>query len=127
MVKVLRTERLLASRSDREPALDELAAALEMPSGEIQAVLDWAQPTMSLDSPVGEDGDTTLGDLLSDEADVDGRGDPIDVVMTAARDRGIAEMLDEILDLRAASVIRRRFGLGGFDEETLDSIGTSGT
>jgi RNA polymerase primary sigma factor len=80
---------------------------------------------MSLDSPVGEDGDTTLGDLLSDEADVDGRGDPIDVVMTAARDRGIAQMLDEILDLRAASVIRRRFGLGGFDEETLDSIGTS--
>ena len=125
VVKVLRTQRLLASRSDREPALDELAAALEMPSGEIQAVLDWAQPTMSLDSPVGEDGDTTLGDLLSDEADVDGRGDPIDVVMTAARDRGIAQMLDEILDLRAASVIRRRFGLGGFDEETLDSIGTS--
>ena len=125
VVKVLRLQRLLASRSDREPTLDELAAASEMPSGEIQAVLDWARPTMSLDSPVGEDGDTTLGDLLSDEADVDGRGDPIDVVMTAARDRGIAQVLDEILDPRAASVIRRRFGLGGFDEETLDSIGTS--
>jgi RNA polymerase sigma factor (sigma-70 family) len=125
VVKVLRLQRLLASRSDREPTLDELAAASEMPSGEIQAVLDWARPTMSLDSPIGEDGDTTLGDLLSDEADVDGRGDPIDVVMTAARDRGIAEVLDEILDPRAASVIRRRFGLGGVDEETLDSIGAS--
>ena len=125
VVKVLRLQRLLASRSDHEPTLDELAAALQMPSGEIQAVLDWARPTMSLDGPVGEDGGTTLGDLLSDEADVDGRGDPIDVVMTAARDSDIAQVLDEILDPRAASVIRRRFGLGGFDEETLDSIGAS--
>ena len=125
VVKVLRMQRWLTSRSDREPTLAELAAALEMSSGEVQAVLDWSRPLISLDSHVGEDGDTTLGDLLNDQADVDGRCDPIDVVMTAARDRGIDQVLDEVLDSRAASVIRRRFGLGGFDEETLDSIGIS--
>jgi RNA polymerase primary sigma factor len=124
VVKVLRMQRVLAGRSDHDPTLDELAAALQMPTGEIQAVLDWAQPTVSLDTPVGEDGDTTLGDLLSDQADVDGRGDPVDVVMTAARERDIDRVLDAILDPRAASVIRRRFGLGGLDEETLDSIGS---
>jgi RNA polymerase sigma factor (sigma-70 family) len=125
VLKVLRMQRALSRRSDRDPTLDELAAALMMPSGEVQAVLDWARPTVSLDSPVGDDGGAALGDLLSGEADVDGRGDPVDVVIMAAREMDIDQMLDEILDSRAASVIRRRFGLGGFDEETLDSIGSS--
>jgi DNA-directed RNA polymerase sigma subunit (sigma70/sigma32) len=83
------------------------------------------RPTVSLDTLVGEDASIALGDLLSDEADVDGRGDPVNVVMAAARGRDIDRLLDEILDPRAASVIRRRFGLGGFDEETLDSIGST--
>jgi RNA polymerase sigma factor (sigma-70 family) len=123
VVRVVRMQHVLADRSGHDPTLDELAAALAMPAGEVQAILDWAQPTISLDSPVGEDGDVSLGDLLSDAADVDGRGDPAEIVITAAREREIDRMLDEMLDPRAASVIRRRFGLGGFDEQTLDAIG----
>ena len=115
----------LTDRYDHEPTLAELAGALEMDRGEVQAALDWAHPTVSLDSPAAKDGDVTLGDLLSAEADVDGRTDPVEVMLTSARHRAIEDVLCSILDPRAADVIRRRFCLGGLKEQTLEEIGRS--
>jgi RNA polymerase primary sigma factor len=125
LVRVLGMQRRLRDRYDHEPTLVELAGALQMDLAEVQAVLDWAQPTISLDSPAVTDGDLTLGDLLSAEADVDGRTDPVEVMLTAARDRAIEEAFRCVLDPRAAEVIRRRFGLGGREEQTLEEIGAS--
>lgn len=123
LVKVLRMQRRLSHRYDSEPTLAELAAALNMDPGHVQAVLDWAQPTVSIDSVVVRDGDLTVGDLLSADADVDGRTDPVEVVLTAARHRMIETMFSTVLDSRSADIIRRRFGLGGRDEQTLEDIG----
>ncbi len=123
LIKVLRMQRRLADRYGHDPSLEDLAAALEMDPGEVQAVLDWAQPTVSLDAVLVQEGDLTLGDLLAAGVDVDGRTDPVDIVMTAARLRDIDRVLDQTLDARAALIIRRRFGIGGRAEETLDAIG----
>ena len=79
--------RRLAARSDREPTLRELAEELSMDPGEAQAVLDWARPTVSIDSVFTDEGDLTLGDLLAADTDVDGRTDPADIVLSAARQR----------------------------------------
>jgi RNA polymerase primary sigma factor len=123
LVKVLRGQQRLSERLDHEPSLADLASYLDMDAGEIQAVLDWAKPAVSLDTVVGEDGDITLGDLLDPDVDLDGRTDPAAVMMTAARTRDITEVLNAVLDSRSVEIIRRRFGLDGYEEETLDAIG----
>jgi RNA polymerase sigma factor (sigma-70 family) len=123
LIKVLRTQQRLSERLDSEPTLADLASYLDMDAGEVQAVLDWAKPPVSLDAYVGEDGDTTLGDLLDPELDFDGRADPADIVLVAARNRDIDAVLKVVLDARSRDIIRRRFGLNGQEEETLDAIG----
>ena len=123
LVKVLRMQRRLTDRSDRDPTLRELAEALDMDPGEVQAVLPWARPTRRIDSLLVQDGDVTLGDLLAADVDIDGRTDPEDVVLTAARHRDIDRVLDQVLDTRSALIIRRRFGISGHMEETLETIG----
>jgi RNA polymerase primary sigma factor len=122
--KVVRAQRRLAEMYGREPAVSELAAATGTDPATVQAILDWARPVESLDRVLVQDGDVTLGDLLDAEADVDGRGDPADTVVTAARLRDINKALDEVLDPRSAFIIRCRFGIGtGAEEETLEEIG----
>jgi RNA polymerase primary sigma factor len=123
LLKVVRTRRRLADRYDREPTLDELASATDMDPGTVKGILDWAKPVESLDRVLVHDGDLTYGDLLSDMADIDGRGDPVDVVLNAARLRDITEALGGILDPRSAMIIARRYGIGAdAGEETLQAI-----
>jgi RNA polymerase primary sigma factor len=125
LVRVLRMQRRLSDRCDREPTLAELAAALNTDPGQVQAVLDWARPTISIDSRAVKDGDQTVGDLLSANADIDGRTDPAEVVLTAELHRSIKNVLDKVLDTRSANIIRHRFGLEGREEQTLEEIGKS--
>jgi RNA polymerase primary sigma factor len=122
LLKVTRARRRLSEMYDREPTLGELALATDLDPGMVQGVLDWVNPVDSLDRVMVRDGDLTLGDLLDDKADVDGRGDPAALVLDAARLRDIDKILDGILDARSASIIRRRFGIGRDDEETLQVI-----
>jgi RNA polymerase primary sigma factor len=123
VLQVSRAQRLLDRRYGREPSIAELAEELHMKPEAVQAALDWMWSTVSMDQPIADDGDLTLGDLLSQDADVDGRDDPLETVLAAARERDIANLLDGLLTPRSADIIRRRFGIGGGDEETLDRIG----
>jgi RNA polymerase sigma factor (sigma-70 family) len=123
LLKVLRMKRRLAARYDREPTLRELAEELSMDPGEAQAVLDWARPTVSIDSVFTDEGDLTLGDLLAADTDIDGRTDPADIVLSAARQRDTEQVLDDLLDARAALILRNRYGIGGRPEQTLQMIG----
>ena len=125
LVKVLRTKRVLAAQEGHEPSVSELAAALHMSPAVVASVLDWSSATVSLDAPASKDGDTTLGSLLSEEADMDGRSDPANVVIAAARQRDTSNAIDEVLTPREASIVRRRFGIGGGEEETLEVISES--
>jgi DNA-directed RNA polymerase sigma subunit (sigma70/sigma32) len=94
-----------------------------MDSGTVKGILDWTRPVESLDRVLVHDGDLTYGDLLSDTANIDGRGDPVDVVLDAARFRDITRTLGGILDPRSAMIIARRYGIGAeAGEETLQAI-----
>lgn len=123
LIKVLRARQKLSERLDHEPALADLAGYLDMDPGEVQAVLDWAKPTVSLDTLIGEDGDVTLGDLLAVGVDIDGRTDPQNIVLTVARQRDITKIIRAVLDDRSMYIICRRFGLDNCEEETLETIG----
>jgi RNA polymerase primary sigma factor len=124
VLKVVRAQRRLTDRYEREPTLDELANATDLAPGAVKAILDWAKPVESLDRVLVHDGDLTYGDLLGDAADIDGRGDPVEVVLRAACVRDLQENLGGLLDSRSALIIARRFGLGtDTDGETLDAIG----
>jgi RNA polymerase primary sigma factor len=117
-----RVRRDLTARLDRDPTVGELADALEWPAATVQAMRDFSQPVVSLDVLVGTEGDTTLGDLLSDRADIDGRTDPVNCVIESAVARDLDRAL-AVLSERAADVVRRRFGLHGAPKQTLDEIG----
>jgi RNA polymerase primary sigma factor len=123
LLKVVRAQRRLTERYEREPTLDELADATHMDPGTVKGILDWARPVESLDRVLVHDGDLTYGDLLTDTADIDGRGDPADVVVNAARSRDLKAALERLLPPRSALIIVRRFGIGtDGGEETLQAI-----
>jgi RNA polymerase primary sigma factor len=117
-----RVRRDLVGRLDRDPTTTELADALDWPAATVQAMLDHSRPIASLDVLVGTEGDTTLGDLLSDQADIDGRTDPVNCVVESACARDLDRVLADLPE-RSAEVVRRRFGLHGRPEQTLDEIG----
>ena len=124
LLKVGRARRRLAELYEREPTRDELASYAEMDPGAVEAILDWAKPTVSLDRSFGEDGDLTLGDLLSGREEIGGRRDPAEVVLEAACAHDFQEKLGRLLSPRSALIIARRFGIGtDTDGETLAAIG----
>jgi RNA polymerase sigma factor (sigma-70 family) len=115
--KVANTARELAIELGREPDDDELAEATEMEVAEIHALRDAAQATTSLDTPVGDDGDTTLGELFASD-----RPEPSEEVAENLQTAAIDEALDQ-LPAREREVIELRFGLADGQEKSLQSIG----
>jgi len=122
VLKLRRERARLLARHDREPTLEELAERMGEEPGTVAALLQHLQPTASLDAPVDTEADLTVGDLLSAKADVDGRRDPVDVVMAAARHRDLKAVMQLILTEREEYVIVQRYGLNG-EEKTLDALG----
>jgi RNA polymerase primary sigma factor len=122
--KIRGAQRALMSRYDREPTLAEVAEATGLAEASVQAILDYNRPVASLDATVaGTDGDMTFGDLLSDEADVDGRNDPVDCALASAMRRDLDDLLSTVLDERERDVLERRNGYDGGVVITLDDIG----
>jgi RNA polymerase primary sigma factor len=122
--KIRGARRSLASRYDRKPTLAELAEATGLAEATVRAILDYDRHVGSLDAPVAStDGDLTFGDLLSDEADVDGRNDPVDCALASAMRRDLDDLLDGVLDDRARDVLERRNGYEGGVIRTLDDLG----
>lgn len=123
--RVRATRRRLTEELGREPTLFELSNAVDIEPGTLQAVLDWSRPVISLDHEIGPDGDVTLGDLLADRADIDGRHDPADAVERAWMVRDVHEHIEHASGgERNAAIIRARYGLGSDGEtSTLEEIG----
>ena len=123
--RVRRIRSRLSGDLDREPTLEELGEATGLPSAQVAALLHCLEPVRSLDAVITRDGDLTRGDLLSGEADVDGRRDPVEVALESARLRDLDCLLKRALTPRERDVLRRRFGLDGGEEETLERIAAS--
>ena len=104
--KVVRTTRQLVQEEGRDPSVDEIADKLELSEDKVKGILKAAQQPISLDRPIGEDEDSSLGDFVEDTKVVS----PSDYASFRLLREEINEVLSE-LDSREERIIRLRFGL----------------
>lgn len=116
--RIYRTNRSLTSELGREPTLEELAERSEVPVKKVRLILESARRPVSLEMPVGEDGDTELGELLEDKS-VESPEDLLcDKDLKAQVERAL-----NTLSPKEKKILRLRFGIGEEGEHTLEAIG----
>ncbi len=117
--KMVRTSRALIQELGREATAEEIAERMDMPVDKVRQVMKVAQEPISLETPVGDEDDTHLGDFIEDKVIVN----PAEAVMSST----LREVTDEVLKSltpREEKVIKMRFGLGpNGDEHTLEEVG----
>jgi RNA polymerase primary sigma factor len=116
--KVLRERRKLYQREGREPAPAEVAARSGIPIARVEQVLSMVQDPVSLDLPIGEDGDATLGDLI----EAPDAPDPHAAAEGSALAQSVSEALAHLTP-REQRILRMRFGIGGTTDHTLEEVG----
>jgi RNA polymerase primary sigma factor len=115
--RIARAERALRQSLAREPTDEEIAAASRLTIERVHELRDLTRTVTSLDRPVGEEGDTSLGELMaSDEAE------PLEEIDVSLREQALHRALDELPE-RERDVIEARYGLGEGEPETLEQIG----
>jgi len=116
--RVMRMERQLAGEFRRTPTESELAERLGMPVPKVRAVLELVREPVSMDAPLGEDGDATIGDLIADDRAVLPLDAAADSELRAATEEALSQLTP-----READVLRLRFGVGTASEHTLEEVG----
>ncbi|MBJ7455705.1 MAG: sigma-70 family RNA polymerase sigma factor [Thermoleophilia bacterium] len=116
--KVVHLERQMVQRLGREPRPEEIAEELRMSVEEVRDILRMAQTPVSLEKPIGEEGDSELGDFVEDES----AASPFDEASVNLRHTDILRALDALPD-RERKVIELRFGLQGEQPRTLEEVG----
>ena len=115
---VTRVSRAHLQQYGFEPDAASLAEMLEMPEARVRQILKVAKEPISLELPVGDEGDTTLGDFIEDTQNVA----PMDAALQSDLRSVVAKMLDG-LSPREAKVLRMRFGIDMSSDHTLDEVG----
>ncbi len=118
MNKIKRVERLLVQRLGRDPSVDELAVAVELPVERLEEFRRLAVDPASLDAPVGEDSLGSVGDLIED----DNATVPLEAAAYLMLRQHLTIVLEELGE-RERTVIERRFGLHGAQPQTLEQVG----
>ena len=117
--KLIRTSRALVQELGREPSSEEIARKMDIPVSKVRKVLKIAQEPISLETPIGEEEDSHLGDFIEDRTITN----PADAVITTNL-REITEEVLKSLTPREEKVIKMRFGLGpNGSEHTLEEVG----
>ncbi len=116
--KALRVKRDLATELGREPTFDELGVVLDLPGERVEEILGYGRETLSLETPVGDDGTATFGEFIED-ADAPVAADVVDFGLLQDRLRSVLGTLPE----RSTVVMRMRFGLDDGRPRTLDEVG----
>jgi RNA polymerase primary sigma factor len=117
--KLIRTSRALVQELGREPSSEEIAKKMDIPVSKVRKVLKIAQEPISLETPIGEEEDSHLGDFIEDKTITN----PADAVITSNL-REITEEVLKSLTPREEKVIKMRFGLGpNGSEHTLEEVG----
>jgi RNA polymerase primary sigma factor len=116
--KLTRTQRQLVQELGREATAEEVAEKMEIPVNKVRKIMKIAQEPISLETPIGEEEDSHLGDFVEDRSAVS----PIDAVIAASL-KTQAEGVLRTLTPREAEVLRRRFGIGDGTEHTLEEVG----
>ncbi|MRG96551.1 sigma-70 family RNA polymerase sigma factor [Polyangium spumosum] len=117
--RVLGAERALSQKNARTPSQEEIAESSGVPLDKVQAVRALSLSPVSLDAPIGGEGDFRFGDLLASETDAP------DEALARSRMREAASEMLETLTPREREVLRLRYGLTGEDDHTLEQIGRS--
>jgi RNA polymerase primary sigma factor len=116
--KVVHIERQLVQRLGREPSPEEIAEELEMTTEEVREILRMSQLPVSLEKPIGEEEDSSLGDFVEDEA----AESPYDTAQLMLRREDVTNALNA-LPRREREVIELRYGLLGGEPRTLEEVG----
>jgi len=116
--KALRVKRDLATEYGREPTFAEIGVVLEMTAERIEEILGYGRETLSLETPVGDDGTATFGEFIED-MDAPIAADVVDFGLLQDRLRSVLGTLPD----RSAVVMRMRFGLDDGRSRTLDEVG----
>ncbi len=118
MNRVLRTQRQMHQELEREPTIDEVAARCAMPVDRVRDILRISMDPLSLDSPVGEEDNSSLGDFIEDLT-VDA---PADIATKRMLAEAVERALDDLSD-REREIVRMRFGLDDGKPATLEDVG----
>ena len=116
--KIVRTSRQMLGEIGREPTPEELAKKLHMPLEKVRKTLKIAKEPLSLETPIGEEGDNHLGDLIEDTNAIL----PIDAAIQSNLRETTTHMLASLTP-REERIIRMRFGLGMNSDHTLEEVG----
>ena len=116
--KLIRTSRALVQEYGREPTSEEIAKKMDIPVSKVRKILKIAQEPISLETPIGEEEDSHLGDFIEDRGVVS----PSEAVINLNLKEQTASVL-QTLTPREEQVIRLRFGIGDGSEHTLEEVG----
>ena len=116
--KIVRTSRQMLNEIGREPTPEELAEKLHMPLEKVRKTLKIAKEPLSLETPIGEEGDSQLGDLIEDQTAIL----PIDAAIQANL-RDTTSRILASLTPREERIVRMRFGIGINSDHTLEQVG----
>ncbi len=116
--KLIRTSRALVQDYGREPTSEEIAEKMDIPVSKVRKVLKIAQQPISLETPVGEEEDSHLGDFIEDQGAVS----PAEAVINLNLKDQTAAVLQTLLP-REEQIVRMRFGIGEGSESTLEQVG----
>jgi RNA polymerase primary sigma factor len=116
--KIVRMSRQLFNEIGREPTPEELAKKLHMPLEKVRKTLKIAKEPLSLETPIGDEADSHLGDLIEDQNAIQ----PIDATIQSNLREATARVLAS-LSPREERIIRMRFGIGLNNDHTLEEVG----
>jgi len=116
--KLIRTSRHLVQKLGREPTPEEIAERMDLPLDKVRKILKIAREPISLETPIGEEEDSHLGDFIEDKKAVS----PLDAAIRYDLQRQISTAL-ETLTPREEKVLRKRFGIGESTDHTLEEVG----
>jgi RNA polymerase primary sigma factor len=116
--KLIRTSRYLVQEIGREPTPEEIAEKMEFPLEKVRKVLKIAKEPLSLETPIGDEEDSHLGDFIEDKK--------ISTPMEAVANLNLADQTRKMLSTltpREEKVLRKRFGIGEKTDHTLEEVG----
>ena len=116
--KLVRVSRSLVQENGREPTPEEIASAMKVPVDKVRGIIKIAQHPISLETPIGDEGDTSFGDFIEDKSAVS----PANATAYAM----LKEQMDEVLETlteREQKVLTLRFGIGDGYPRTLEEVG----
>ncbi|QBE62274.1 RNA polymerase sigma factor RpoD [Pseudoduganella lutea] len=116
--KMNRISRQIMQETGNEPDMATLAAKMEMPESKVREIMKIAKEPISMETPMGEDGDSQLGDFIEDNTTLA----PLDAALHASMRNVIKEVLDSLTP-REAKVLRMRYGVEMSNDHTLEEVG----